>query len=122
MRYRVTLLAEYHSALWPNGLIGNVKEFESDKLQQLIADFGKAKLEITPIEETPPEVAAEEAVAKVAEETPAAAPEAPGKARAPRQRRGARRPSARAPRTRSEFDQRIITIRRVAVASPARSW
>ena len=56
MRYRVTLLAEYHSALWPNGLIGNVKEFESDKLQQLIADFGKAKLEITPIEETPPEV------------------------------------------------------------------
>lgn len=67
------------------------------------------------IEEVPPEVLTEVAVSEDAE-VPAPAPVAtPEKTRAPRERRRRPgRPSARAPRARSEFDQRLITIRRVA--------
>jgi small subunit ribosomal protein S5 len=43
-----------------------------------------------------------------------AAPEAPTPARAPRGRGRQRRQSSRPPRVRSEFDQSLITIRRVA--------
>ena len=67
------------------------------------------------IEEVPPEVLTEVAVSEDAE-VPAPAPvTTPEKTRAPRERRRRPgRPSARAPRARSEFDQRLITIRRVA--------
>jgi len=56
------------------------------------------------------------AVADVAADVPAAvAPEAPAEKRHGRNERPARRrPSTRPPRARSEFDQRIINIRRVA--------
>ncbi|MDE2213279.1 MAG: 30S ribosomal protein S5 [Patescibacteria group bacterium] len=61
-------------------------------------------------------VAAPEAVETPEEVAPVASPSgAPGeRRRGGRERRGRRSPSARPPRARSEFDQRIINIRRVA--------
>ena len=49
MRYSVKLLADYHGRVWPHGKIGDVKEFEQDKFEQLVSDFGRHKLEITPL-------------------------------------------------------------------------
>ena len=70
------------------------------------------------IQEQEKEVSSAQEVATlpVIAEEPAALPEVPEKpARTPRAPRGrGRRTPSRAPRTRSEYDQRIITIRRVA--------
>ncbi len=68
---------------------------------------------------TTPEITTPEATAPVEAAAPAAAaPEAarPARERGPRGRGGdrGRRPSSRPPRAKSEFDQKMITIRRVA--------
>ncbi len=67
-------------------------------------------LEHTPVEPVA-EVVAETPV-ESAPGTPAAAPDRRGRGR--RGERGGRRPSSRPPRARSEFDQKMINLRRVA--------
>ncbi|MBY0473292.1 30S ribosomal protein S5 [Patescibacteria group bacterium] len=62
-----------------------------------------------------PEVATEEAVAVDATSAPAeTSPARAPRGRGGRPERGGRRPSSRPPRPKSEFDQRMINIRRVA--------
>lgn len=56
MKYKVELLADYHSNLWPNGKTGQVREFDSTLLKLLVEDFGPNKLKIELLEEAPEEV------------------------------------------------------------------
>lgn len=86
---------------------------QNDQDKEIIVDTAASAPEAEVVSETPAPVA------EVAAEEPAAAPLA-GQAdrRAPRGRgaggRQGRRPSSRPPRTKSEFDQKMINIRRVA--------
>ena len=64
MRYRIKLLADYHSSLWPHGRIGDVKELAANEYEQLVSDFGTNKLEVTRIAENVVEEVKETAIQK----------------------------------------------------------